>query len=169
MERALNEAKIQAKLLFKGYKNKDPDYVVRLVKWHKSLSLIDTEVKLKHCQVVIARELGFKDWQALQNLFSGNARGNGKDLDFGALFYTKACAAFVNKWFTTYDEAKAVLGFEHYLLPYKKQFTVVSAEYIAMLGISNAYKMRSVNHDLFASYPSETWDELALQALRNRR
>jgi hypothetical protein len=41
------------------------------------------------------------------------------------------------------------------LLPYKKQVVIVKAEHITTLGI-------------YACYPGDAWDDLALQALRNR-
>jgi len=168
MEQALNEVKIQAKKILKGYKNKVPEQIVRLDKWHKTLNSIKSGVQLKHCQVVIAKELGFRDWQHLHKVLSGEAVNN-SDVNFGSLFYNKACVSFVNQWFTTYGEAKVALDIEHYLLPFKRQFLVVGANYITMLGVTNGHKMLQVKHDLYASYPSNEWDELVLQTLKHRQ
>lgn len=167
MDKALNELKVRAKRLFKLCKNDDPKALARLAKGYKSNPPTAGKLQLKHCQVVIANELGFADWQSLHTIFSAKAGHSGAGLDMGTLFYKSACSAFLNQWFTTYDEAKTALDAEHYLLPYKKQFVLVTAQHIETLGIFDTTLLHNVHKDIVSCYPSSTWDDLALQVLKN--
>jgi len=56
--------------------------------------------------------------------------------DPGPLMYVERMDAFLNQWFTSYDEARAVREAEGgYLLPYKTQFFVTVAAAIVELGL----------------------------------
>lgn len=51
------------------------------------------------------------------------------------LMYVPAMSAFLNRWYSTYTEARAALDSEGgFLLPYKSQFLVTEAEAIRELG-----------------------------------
>ncbi len=169
MERALTEAKIRAKRLLKQCNSDNPNALARLARWHRTLQGAEHGLQLKHCQSVIARELGFTDWQQLQRVLSGKATEQDDTPNMGSLFYRDACSAFVNRWFAGYPEARAALDEAHYLLPYKTQFVVVAADYIAALGIDDPGQLQAVNRDLYASYPGPEWDTLAEVAIKSRR
>jgi hypothetical protein len=167
MNKTLNELRIRAKILFKLCKSDDKNALARLAKCYRSDHLVGGKLQLKHCQLVLAKELGFQDWQHLQRVFSGTEHNNLVDLDMGSLFYNSECNAFLNQWFATYNEAKTALNSKHYLLPYKKQFIVVTADYIKAIGIKDTTLLHEIHNDIFACYPSATWDKLALQVLQH--
>jgi len=169
MDRALNEVKNQAKILLKLCKKDHTKALARMAKWHKKIQVTEAGLKLKHCQFVLARELGFIDWQHLQKVLSGTLSKELSSLDLGTLFYPPACFSFLNKWFTTHQDAIGSLDENHYLLPHKKQFFVVTKDYIDTLGITDMVLLSKINRDMFFSYPGNIWDELTLQVLINRR
>jgi hypothetical protein len=56
--------------------------------------------------------------------------------DDGPSMYIARMDAFLNRWFTTYDQARAALESEGgYLLPYKNQFFITEAGAIRELGL----------------------------------
>jgi hypothetical protein len=59
--------------------------------------------------------------------------GSGED---GTLMYVARMDAVLNRWFTSYEEARSSRESEGgYLLPYKKQFFVTEGEGIRELGL----------------------------------
>jgi hypothetical protein len=168
MDKSLNELKIQAKKLFKCSKKDDVNALARLAKCYRSNQPTTDSLQLKHCQLVLAKELGFQDWQHLQKILSGAIGNKSAEVDMGSIFYVSACSALLNQWFTTYDEAKAALDAKHYLLPYKKQFVVVSVEHIKTLGITDIDLGHGEHNDVYAIYPGLAWDNLVLQIVKKR-
>jgi len=167
MEKSLTELKVQAKKLLKDSNNNVPSALKRLNKYFKPTMLDSMSIQLKHCQMVLAKELGFADWQQLQQVFTGKALK--QDLDIGSLFYHPRCMVYINQWFSTYQEAKLLATKMQFILPYKTQFVVVDEPYLETIGIRETKLMTKVDNDLYASYPSDNWDMIALQILKRRR
>ncbi len=133
--RALTEVKILAKKRLKACQAGDAVALDKLASLMNKQGLTQQDIQLKHCQAVLARELGFTDFNHCQRVLSGQAL-IGEDL--GTLFHNRRCDTLLNHWFSSFDEAQAFLkqAPEMVLLPYKKQFFVVNgSDYIDALGL----------------------------------
>lgn len=164
MHRALNEVKIRAKRLHRACRQEQTDATVRVAQQLPGLHKDSDNIQLKHCQQAIARELGFKEWHDCQRLLSGQARP-GRD-DMGVLFHHPRCDALLNHWFAHYPQAALYRQQAPHLtlLPYKRQFVVVTRDYLAALALDEAL-VQQAGADLVSSYPGEYWDQLALAML----
>ncbi len=90
-----------------------------------------SRVQRKHALAVIAREMGFRDWQHL----SAEAHVELPAFDTARLFTAKT-GFYLNAWFVTYDEAKAALNRkDRFLFPYRHQFVVCEGGLLKTLGI----------------------------------
>lgn len=90
-----------------------------------------SRVQRKHALAVIAREMGFRDWQHLTE----EAHIELPAFDTARLFSART-GFYLNSWFVTYDEAKAALTRkDRFLFPYRHQFVVCEAGLLAGLGI----------------------------------
>ncbi|MBA3712838.1 MAG: hypothetical protein H0W76_10375 [Pyrinomonadaceae bacterium] len=59
------------------------------------------------------------------------------DKDAGRLWYSGSMDVFLNRWFSSYEDARKSLESEGgFLLPYKHQFFVCEAEAIRTLGLT---------------------------------
>lgn len=185
MNKALNELKIQAKILLKSARNNQPSAIQRLAKHrgHKSPSLsLDIAYadlgKLKHCQHVLAREVGFENWQHAHSILGAsditlsNPISDSGALNMGKFWHSYSCDALINLWFSRYQEARDALRAEpnKYLIPYQQQFIVVTEDYLKVIALHevDGSLWRDVDHDLAASYATEAWDKIALARLRNQ-
>lgn len=92
---------------------------------------LPSAVKRSHCLWVVARELGFRDWDhALAVLTSRELH------DFGTLLYPESCTGHWNIWSAHYTEASSIRAAHGgYLLAYKRQFLIVEAGFIDSLGL----------------------------------
>ena len=173
MKRAINEVKIQAKKLFKSLKTTDtlqhkiPGYLKKL----KVVSV--EEIQLKHCLILVSQELGFINWHEAQEVLTGR-KALAETSDFGTFFYPEQCGAFINEWFSDYQQAKSLLNKQpknKWLLPYKKQFLVVGQDYINQFDLNDMLLAlgRDIEHDMVKSYHSFIWDELSCAMIKNRR
>lgn len=123
---SLAEGKIQATQLLKSLRSDDREAVSLSVKRFLRLpeltpySLTEfpiTAIKRKHALHVIALEQGFSSWSDLKC-----------QLPF-------ICGGFLNQWFVDYAEAKSYQrSHGGFILTFKKQVFVCSAEYIGNLG-----------------------------------
>jgi len=80
----------------------------------------------------LAHELGFESWQYCRAVLEGNADERG----FGTLLWHPRLSGFANHWFANHgeaDEQRRLHG--GYLLPYQRHFSVVTADYVAALGL----------------------------------
>ncbi len=130
---ALLEVKFHAKKLLKSCLAQDPNALAQIKAFCDKLNLEPTELQLKHCQLFIARQIGFTDFNQCQRVLSGKAL-LGEDL--GGLFHFRRCDTLLNHWFTNVDEAKdyCLANSGSLLLPFKKQFFVVNrADYLGLL------------------------------------
>lgn len=172
MELALNELKVQAKKLCKELKAAT-HVNAKMDRQLKRMSLTSiNELKLKHCQSIVAQQLGFKNWHHAHLVLSGEQAAS-EHSDLGTLFNNTACQAFVNLWFSSYLEAKEALNANiktRYLLPYKKQFVVVEKEYLFALNLKETHLqlLAKIGNDMHQSYGSQSWDEITCHVIKNR-
>lgn len=172
MKLALNEAKTQAKILFKALKyNKTLFNSMRMPLTKVSVISLE-QLKLKHCLTLIAHQLGFENWHQAQLVLSGNNDFE-KPFNMGTFFYLASCGAFLNEWFVNYQQAYEALQNQQYdkwLLPYKNQFIVVDQNYIASLQLEeNLVNFGAeIPYNMVESYCSEAWDKIACAVIKNR-
>lgn len=83
-------------------------------------------VRRKHALAVIAREAGFGGWGELKSALERR-----HEFDPASLL-DRRTGGFLNLWYRTYEEARAVLGGKprRFLFPYRSQFFVCEAELI---------------------------------------
>ena len=185
MNKALDELKIQAKILLKSVRNNQPSAILRLAKYsgkknvNHSLELDYSDIaKLKHCQYVLAREVGFETWQHAHNILSAsdNLRSatplDSDAVNMGKFWHNHHCDALINLWFSSYTEAKFALSANptSYIIPYQRQFIVVTEDYLKVIALNEVKKSLwlEVKHDLVASYATDAWDKIAHVRLRNK-
>jgi len=173
MEYALNEVKIQAKKLLKALQA-DNELQDRLQQSWRKLALANLdELKLKHCLKLIANQLGFVNWQQAQGALTG-CNTEEEPLNMGTFFYPKGGGAFINEWFSDYQQAKEVLA-KHpknkWLLPYKNQFIIVGQDYIKVFKLDEKLMQlwSDIEHDMVSSYNTATWDKLCCAVIKARQ
>jgi hypothetical protein len=173
VNKALDELKIQAKILLKSINENQADAILRLEKQYKSYQQESVyQPKLKHCQQVVASESGFNDWQHAHKILSAREQSFDEQINMGKLWHNNRCNALLNHWFSRYQEA-LLLHKEKpntYLFPYNNQFIVATQDYVNALGLHELDQTlwHAVQNNLVASYASEPWDKIALVRLRNR-
>lgn len=125
--------------------------------------------QLKHCMNLAAADAGFHHWEQARIVLGGAAQPGD---DMGDMWHGREVNAFVNHWYATHAEAQARLQYdEHsYLLPYRRQFVVVTSHYLQALGVSTeAALWQVIARDLVAGYGTATWLKLAQQRLQHSR
>ena len=82
--------------------------------------------------------------------------------DVGPIIYVSRMDAVLNRWFTTYEEARASLDAEGgYLLPYKNQFFITLSEGIRDLGLDpNDPDWARIGWDWVQPKDPEAWQRL---------
>lgn len=171
---ALNETKIRAKKLLKACQQDELPAKQRVTTLMAKLGILHSDLQLKHCQQVIARELGFIDFHHCQRVLSGQAiLGD----DWGNLFHTKQCETLLNHWFTGYLAARDfnAQAESTLLLPYKKQFFVVERQdycnalnlHIISQQVDNAGEP-TILRDLVSSYANADWHSFALAMIQHK-
>jgi hypothetical protein len=107
----IEELKIQAKRLLK--QTPSSEALLKLSKGEPA--------KLKHCQLLIARQYGFNHWDHARLVLSGKSCD-----DYGTFWYKNQCGTLLNHWCKSYKEAYQVQQDSGgTILPYKTQFMVV--------------------------------------------
>lgn len=95
--------------------------------------------KLKHCQLLIARQYGFMHWDHARLILSEKASDDANnDLhnDYGSFWYNNRCGTLLNHWCTTHAEAREVQKANGgTILPYKNQFMVVDKQFLTFVGL----------------------------------
>lgn len=125
--------------------------------------------QLKHCMNLAAADAGFQNWEHARIVFGGEARDGD---DMGDFWHGQGVGAFFNHWFASYAQAQEQLQFDehNYLLPYRRQFFVVTADYIQALGLSTEPALwQAMGRDLVAGYGGASWLALAQQRLKSSR
>jgi hypothetical protein len=88
-------------------------------------------VRRRHCLLLVARRLGFRDWNHALAILTGS-----DSQDFGTLLYPSTCHGHWNIWSASYDEARSIRAAHGgYLLAYKRQFLIVDRYYVDSMGI----------------------------------
>lgn len=124
------------------------------------------EWRLGHCLTLVARSLGFADWDQARRVLSGHAQPGD---DLGAFWHAKACDRLLNHWFADLDRARELLwqsGPQRVLLPYRRQFVVVEEPYLRELGLSLQHLSSGTGQDLVQAYGSPAWRALCWQRLQ---
>jgi hypothetical protein len=139
----LDECKIQASLLLKDLRGQDALRAARAAGRFRILPCFaadeadallgrQTSIRLKHALAVIAAELGYDTWAACKRRMETPAN---ERLDTEAWF-EKMGAAYLNRWFAHYDEARASLEAEAgYLFPFRRQFFICESGFLEARGI----------------------------------
>lgn len=85
--------------------------------------------------------------------------------DHGPEMYVPGMDAFLNRWFTVYEEARTALEAEGgYLLPYRGQFFVTVAGAIEELGLDpHDPDWRRIGWDWVRPADAEAWQRLRLR------
>ena len=130
----IQELKIQAK---KQLKN-DPSNP-ELIKLAKG-----EQVKLRHCQLFIARKYGFAHWAQATAVLEGKPCR-----DQGTFWYKNQCMVLLNHWCKTHTEAREVQQQNGgTILPYKTQFMVVDKPFLSLIGTTyDQPEWSALNHD----------------------
>lgn len=169
---ALNEVKIQAKLLQKALQT-NPQLQLGMKKPLAKLGIANIEqFKFKHSLTLIAQQLGFLSWHQAHEFLSGEINNN-QLINAGAMFYPKRGDVFLNEWFANYDQAKVCLSDgkkTKWLFPFKQQYVVVEQSFVQALNLDESAQVlwSEVQHNMVASYGTNAWDSLACNIIKNR-
>ena len=170
MNALTTEIKTRARLLLKLLQNKNVVANKRaLILSRKQKWELPDQWQLRHCLHLAASDCGFQHWEHARLVLGGNAD---KDADMGDFWHGVEVGGYTNHWYANYEDALAQLHANpsDYLLPYRHQYVVVGADYIAALGIkSDNIGWSTINHDLVAAYGSAGWLALAQQRLQATR
>lgn len=122
-------------------------------------------VRLRDTLHEVARAQGFTDWEHARLVLSGMAVP-GEDM--GSFWHVPRTGILLNLWFSSHDEALAVLQqHDGYLLPYRRQCFIVQSPFIEALGMDPLDSAWSATgRDLVAAYGTPAWRTLAWQRLR---
>ncbi|MFP2897594.1 hypothetical protein [Corallococcus sp. 4LFB] len=139
----LHEYKVRASLLIKDLDASDTARATRAAERMRALPFFaalslgevlarrDT-VRHKHGLAVVAREAGHATWADLKQALEDGARR----LDTRA-FFRKVQAVFLNRWFSTYEEAARSLEAQGgFLFPFRAQCFVCEADFLQALGVN---------------------------------
>lgn len=132
--RPARELEIRAEDLFEALLQQQPAALERLRNsYPKSKPPAPDTTDTRQAKTVIARECGFRTWQAAIDAVDGRlAPGD----DYGDFWYTVRTDVVLSLWCRNYAEAQQVHrdngGF---LLPFRRQFVVVPESYIEILGL----------------------------------
>jgi hypothetical protein len=144
---AIRELKTRAEILHRRIQANDHHAIGRLRVLpefrrasYERLATATGTIRRRHCLTVIAAELGFASWPQAKTAISGDDPGVGPGADFGTILYSgHGCAAHLNRWYKTYEEAAADRTESGgYLLAYKRQYLVVDHYFIQSLGLDPA-------------------------------
>lgn len=142
----LEEYKTQASLLLKKLHSSDSQLVSEVASrfqklpYFSALSLDEIvkpeRIKRKHALAVIAQEHGFESWGDFKQHLERKDKLAQLRGDYHTLHYPPRCRGFILEWHADYAVASQSLGHSGgYLFPYKKQFFICEAPYIAELGL----------------------------------
>lgn len=129
----------------------------------------DAGLRLRHCLNQAARDAGFAHWEHARAVLGGMAAPGD---DMGTFWHAPRTGILLNLWLARYAQARAALEADPaaFLLPYRRQFMVVQADFIRELGMDGEHPAwAETAHDLVAAYGSEAWLMLAAQRLKAPR
>jgi hypothetical protein len=131
----IEEYRIRANRLLKALRG--PDAIAarraedRLRQLPQVAGLSREQIKLKHALAIVAREAGFNGWPELKAAIEQRSEFD------PARLLDRPTGGFINLWYRTYEEARAMLACEtrRYLFPYRAQFVVCEAGLIEAAGV----------------------------------
>ncbi|MBC3927158.1 hypothetical protein [Undibacterium sp. CY21W] len=125
--------------------------------------------QLRHCLNLAAADIGFSHWEHARHVLSGQAQAGD---DMGDFWHGPEVAGLSNLWYANYADAdKQLQADPHlYLLPYRRQFMLVSTHYLEALQLNlDAGLWHGLQRNLTLAYASPAWQALALQRLQTSR
>lgn len=144
----VHECKIRASLLLKELRCDERPRTVRAAERFRAFpafASLDTDaiierrgtIQLKHALAAIAAELGYPTWTACKRRLEVPANLR---LETERFFESRTGepvgAAYLNRWFARYDEARASLESDGgYLFPYRHQFFICEGGFLDARGI----------------------------------
>ncbi|MEN3292271.1 MAG: hypothetical protein V7642_1524 [Burkholderiales bacterium] len=170
MTSPIEEIKIRARLLRNALTRMDAEALrrARSAAMQRRWVIPDTWT-LTLCLNVASVEAGFSQWDHARKVLGGDACVGD---DMGTFWHDKACAALLNHWFASYEDARASLKMHsgRYLLPYARQFIVVEAPFITSIGLdASSPRWMRIGHDLVGGYGTSDWRALVEERLRQTR
>ena len=163
---SIEEFKIQASILMKKLQSDDSASVEELFKQlpefkDSDLQTIQKQVKRKHALRVIAQQNDFDSWDDLKTNCA-QALAN--------TFVKAYAGGHLNKWFANYNDAKTEQKIHGgFLLPYKHQFFICDADYLAMLGLNpNDPEWSLIEFDWVRPANIKAWQRLLHRWLEQR-
>jgi hypothetical protein len=152
----LDECRIQASLLLKDLRSEDGPRARRAADRFQVLPHfrsrepdaileVSASIRLKHALAVVAAELGYAAWADCKRRLETPAN---QRLD-AETFFTTMGAAYLNRWFARYDEARASLEAEGgYLFPFRRQFFICEAGFLEVRDIDPTHPdWERIGHD----------------------
>jgi hypothetical protein len=127
------------------------------------------DLKLRDCLQQVAREVGFQHWEHARRVLGGLAAPGD---DIGTFWHAPRSGILLNEWFARPGEAEAVHQRQPaaYLLPYRRQFMLVQADFVQELGLDPLHPAwQAMGRDLVRGYGSAAWLALAEVRLRAPR
>jgi hypothetical protein len=143
---SLRECKVRASILLKDLGSSESARATRAAERLRALPAFARlspgellarrdSVRRKHALAVIAQEQGHASWAELKQALGEDAP---PQLDTEAFFAVNR-GAFLNRWFSSYEEALASLrAVGGYLFPFREQFFITDASFLAALGVDPA-------------------------------
>ncbi|MFZ6773144.1 DUF2087 domain-containing protein [Undibacterium sp. SXout7W] len=125
--------------------------------------------QLRHCLNLAAADTGFQHWEHARHVLGAEAAATD---DMGDFWHGSEVGGYTNHWYASYADAVRQLQVDPsaYLLPYRRQYVVVRAEYLLALGLSTEEACwQPIAHDLVGGYGSASWLQLAQQRLQSSR
>lgn len=138
----LHEYKVRASLLLKDLDSADTARATRAAERMRALPFFAAlplgevlarrdSVQHKHGLAVVAREAGHATWTDLKQAVEARPL----PLDTRA-FFQKGHSPFLNRWFSTYEEASRSLDAQGgFLFPFRTQCFICEADFLQALGI----------------------------------
>lgn len=128
-------------------------------------------IRLKHALAVVALEHGYDSWLALKAASEhpeSSAAVESRQLDASLLMYTRRMETLLNRWFATYEEARASLEHEAgFLFPYGSQFFVCESEGIRELGLDpRDPDWERIGWDWVKPLDRDAWERLSQKRIR---
>lgn len=167
---SIDEYKIQASLLLKSLQANDTskrNMAIQQLKVVPQLAQLSSEAiqhqaKRKHALAAIACKHGFGSWQALREHC---------EYQNSQPFVRNYVGGHLNKWFATYEEAKAeqqVAG--GFLFPYKKQYFICDQHFVRQMGLdAGDADWQAIGFDWVKPLSIKAWQRLNRQWLMIRK
>lgn len=165
---ACQELKIRARLMLKALQAQDASALARSNLASKKQAWPTPEKwTLRHAMNIVAFEAGFLHWEHAREYLTGQFVPDipaSRFADPGEFWHLRNGHGFINQWFASYDEARQLRDARHSLLPYKNQFMLAEADYLAALGLPT-----NPSQDLVSDYGSTSWQALCMARLQATR